>query len=90
MKTWLKNWQITSPTPYVNTHIVPIAHLLPAVYLMAYPLVNLPGIVPKFAKSYNYLQIVSFKCDNQNYQIINNKTNNDTIITSTEANLTGD
>ena len=42
-------------TPTVNSHLVPNAHLLPTVYLVACPLVDLPGIVLEFAKSPSYL-----------------------------------
>ena len=54
MKTRPKNRHNPS-TPTVNTHMVQNAHLLPTVYLLACSFVNLPRIVPRFAKSLNYL-----------------------------------
>ena len=77
-------------TPTVNTHLVQNVHLLPTVYLLVCPLVDLPRIVPRFAKSLNYLWIVGLLCGNQSYQITDHLAHSGTPFTSTEANLTSD
>ena len=48
-ETLAEKWHNPS-TPTANSHLVPNAHLLPPVYLMAHPLVYLLRIVPRFAK----------------------------------------